>query len=330
MKKAFLTFSCIMLLLISNLAVAKTKSIIIDTDASSDDAIAILYLLHHHDVSVKAIIVDRNGGSNPNTAANHIAYLLKLANQENIPIYIGLEKQPIYNNQYPSFLYSLVDKSYGHNNVVPKRVITEDALVKLVMSQPQPQYWLSLGSLTNIADLLQKHPEIKTKITNLTIMGGTINEAGNIKVLLPKSNNLYAEWNIFVDPVAFEQVLQAQIPITLVSLDITDKVLVTTAFMSELEKEQKTAASKLVYHLLAQNMYYIQHNYYDFWDPLAAYVVIHPDQIRVEQKRIQTVLTHDAHFGQLVENSLGYPVNVVTYINQPEFEKSLVTNLNNG
>lgn len=330
MKNLFFSFLCTVILIASQGAYATPKQVIIDTDANGDDAIAILYLLNNKDIRVNAIIVDRNGGCNPNTAAGHIGSLLQLTNQQDIPVYIGIKKEPVYQNVYPDWLYELVDKSYGNNGISPEHVLTEKELVKLIMSQPQPQLLLSLGSLTNIADLFQKYPDIKSKIANITIMGGAVDTKGNIQSLEPKNNNSYAEWNVFVDPVAFEQVLQSQLPITLVSLDITDKVLVTMSFMNELKQNQHSGASKLAYHLLEQNILFIKNKTYDFWDPLAAYVLAHPEQVQTEPKRIQTVLTYSQHFGQLTETDLGYPVNLVTYVNQKAFEQSLLKGLNSG
>ncbi|MFN7096390.1 MAG: nucleoside hydrolase [Gammaproteobacteria bacterium] len=317
---ALLTFLCLTVQ-------ASTKPVVIDTDASTDDAIALLYLLHISDIDIKAIIIDRNGGSSPNTAGGHIGYLLKMANKSQIPVYMGLEKKAVYHNVYPTWLDNLVDKSFGNHSVPPTQVINKNELVTLIQSQPQPIYLLSLGSLTNIADLLQQYPGIKTKIAGITIMGGAIDTAGNIPVLQPKNKNSYAEWNVYVDPVAFEQVLQSQLPITLVSLDITNNVPVTMTFMNQLKQQQTTAASQFVYQLLEQNMYWIEHNQYDFWDPLAAYVLAHPEQVTVEQKRIQTVLTHNTHFGQLTDTPDGYPVHMVKKLDPNVFESSLLTAL---
>ncbi len=66
-------------------------------------------------------------------------------------------------------------------------------------------------------------------------MGGAINVDGNVSALnnsAPENNqgsvygtNHYAEWNIFLDPLAAKKVFYTDIPITLVPLDACNDVI---------------------------------------------------------------------------------------------------------
>lgn len=76
-----------------------------------------------------------------------------------------------------------------------------------------------IGPLTNIATAFKKAPDIVEKVQEIVLMGGAYFEVGNITPA--------AEFNIYVDPEAAEIVFGAGVPLTVMPLDCTHKVLVT-------------------------------------------------------------------------------------------------------
>lgn len=74
-----------------------------------------------------------------------------------------------------------------------------------------------LGPLTNLAMALVKAPDIAPRIREIVMMGGAYFEVGNITPA--------AEFNIHVDPEAADVVLTSGIPITMIPLDLTHRVL---------------------------------------------------------------------------------------------------------
>ena len=60
----------------------------------------------------------------------------------------------------------------------------------------------------------------KTKIKQIIIMGGAILVPGNLNPPIADHNmsNKLAEWNIYIDPVAADQVFKSGIPIKLIPL----------------------------------------------------------------------------------------------------------------
>jgi len=70
--------------------------------------------------------------------------------------------------------------------------------------------------LTNIAHLVQRHPDAARRLRRVIAMGGAIEERGNVG---PR-----AEFNMAADPEAAAVVLAAGLPLTLVPLDVTRKV----------------------------------------------------------------------------------------------------------
>ena len=81
--------------------------------------------------------------------------------------------------------------------------------------------------LTNIALLLDRHPESHERIERIVWMGGAIGE-GNVTPA--------AEFNAFVDPEAAALVFSSGIPITMVGLDVTHKALFTRTHAERLRE----------------------------------------------------------------------------------------------
>ena len=77
----------------------------------------------------------------------------------------------------------------------------------------------TLGPLTNIAEALALEPAIVGRIRELVLMGGGHFEGGNITPV--------AEFNIYVDPQAAQQVLTSPIPTVMMPLDVTHKAIST-------------------------------------------------------------------------------------------------------
>jgi purine nucleosidase/pyrimidine-specific ribonucleoside hydrolase len=84
----------------------------------------------------------------------------------------------------------------------------------------------ALGPLTNIAGLIRHHPEAARRIGRLIIMGGALDERGNVG---PRS-----EFNLACDPEAAAIVFASGLDITLIPLDVTRKVRARRADLDRL------------------------------------------------------------------------------------------------
>jgi hypothetical protein len=117
---------------------------------------------------------------------------------------------------------------------------------------------LSTGSLTNIAEALRLDPSIINNISVLQILGGAVFVPGNLPVLPdpPFSTNTVAEFNIWVDPVAAQEVFKAGergLKIQLTPLDATNKIEFNRkdyeAWLTTPNSESKLAAEFLDFAL---------------------------------------------------------------------------------
>lgn len=87
-------------------------------------------------------------------------------------------------------------------------------MAKIIEESDEPITLVPTGPLTNIAALFLAHPELKSKIEHIYIMGGGIHH-GNWAPA--------AEFNIQVDPEAADIVFRGGVPITMAGLDVTEK-----------------------------------------------------------------------------------------------------------
>jgi inosine-uridine nucleoside N-ribohydrolase len=230
--------------------------IIFDNDVSSDDVLALIYLMSHPNASIVGITVAATGEAHGPEGATNISDLCYMLGKTDIPIAYGSEKPcDSHGNPFPDFLRKIIDNLFSNMNVPknPHSKITNSAvelIKKMVESNSEKITILATGPLTNIAEFITKYPHLKEKIEKIVIMGGAINVKGNIQALDSKSTNTVAEWNIYADPKAAEIVFLSQIPITLVPLDATNQVPMTKEFFESLSKKQFQPELKLMYQLL--------------------------------------------------------------------------------
>ena len=93
-----------------------------------------------------------------------------------------------------------------------------ELIARTVEASPEPVTLVPTGPLTNIALFLLAYPELKSKIRQISLMGGGI-MYGNWTPA--------AEFNILVDPEAADIVFRSGIPIIMAGLDVTERALVT-------------------------------------------------------------------------------------------------------
>lgn len=233
----------------------------------------------------------------------NIRALLKLAGREDIRVFVG-EHQPLeekhYHNVYPDAWRAIADKLLEEAWPTLSDVtgVTESAveyLTKAFNASSEPVRVLALGPLTNIALALRNNPQ--SSILEIVIMGGAVTVPGNLvcgappKSLCYEHMNEVAEWNIFVDPTAAKEVFLRNIPLTMVSLDATNKVKITKDYLQRLEKSDAphsflgakaiSVLSQLKETIDAGEMY--------AWDPLAAVAFLEPEIITWRRADIEVI-----------------------------------------
>jgi purine nucleosidase len=180
------------------------SSLIIDTDAGVDDAIAIMMALKHPNTQVVGITTV-NGNVNVDQVTDNVCLILDQVNGE-VPVYKGCHR-PLFAAQSSA---ESIHGSDGLGDVSVKYLPTQRkpemehaalALIRFAREHAGNFTLLTLGPLTNLALAIRIDPNIVDNIPRLVVMGGAVEGRGNAT---PS-----AEFNIFADPEAAAIVFEA-------------------------------------------------------------------------------------------------------------------------
>ncbi|HTC36089.1 MAG TPA: nucleoside hydrolase [Bryobacteraceae bacterium] len=267
------------LLLVAATAWAQTAPVLIDTDAGSDDFMAIALLLSDPSVTIDAVTVV-NGLAHVGPGARNITRLLDLAGRDQVPVFAGRETPLRGTVEFPPEWRKIADDLPGvdlpASSRPPERKPAAAYLVDRLRTGP-PVRILALGPLTNLAEALTHAPAIAKNIQEIVIMGGAFHASGNLgDGGVFHTKNTTAEWNIFVDPLAASIVFKSGIPIRLIALDATNKVPISPEFLREFESKAHSPVGRAVTEVLKADRETIDAGIFYAWDPLAAAALLKP------------------------------------------------------
>jgi len=193
--------------------------IIIDTDPGVDDAFTFLLALASPEIKLEALTTTQ-GNVTLEKATHNALSILELGRASHIPVAAGSMYPLVQPLRASAYVHG--ESGIGNSRLpapqakpVPQHAV--DFLIEKGLAEPNELSIFPIGPLTNIAMAIRKEPRFAKAVKELVIMGGAIQESGN---MTPQ-----AEFNIFVDPHAAHIVFHAGIPITLIPLDVTHKCL---------------------------------------------------------------------------------------------------------
>ena len=215
-----------------------TCHLLIDTDPGIDDALAILLALASPEAHIEAVTV----------VAGNVAVDLAAANARRIlAVAAPSLRPPLAAGAATPLKRELVTAGHVHGqdglgNL--ERFVEPDGRPRY----PDPSYaiemrsgpevildaadrWgaeltiVALGPLTNLALALQQDPRRLGRVGRIVVMGGAIAVPGNVTPA--------AEFNFYVDPEAAAAVLEAGLPVELIPLDVTRRVVLAQAALTD-------------------------------------------------------------------------------------------------
>jgi pyrimidine-specific ribonucleoside hydrolase len=258
--------------------------IVIDTDAGSDDFMAVALLLSHPSVTIDAITVV-NGLAHVDTGAQNMGRLLDLAGRKQVPVFRGRNAPLRGSAEFPAEWRKISDDLPGVALPPASRPLESkpaaEYLVQRLRNAPTPVQILALGPLTNIAEALEHDHSLAAHISEIVIMGGAVRTPGNLQDggVFP-TNNRTAEWNMFIDPLAARIVFRSGVPIRLIALDATNKVHIGPEFLHEFESQALSPLGRVVAEVLKSDRETIDAGIFYAWDPLAAAALLRPGIVK--------------------------------------------------
>lgn len=206
----------------------KRRNIILDCDPGHDDAIALLLCCYSDKLNLLALTTAAGNQTIEKTTRN-ANNLLHFFNSQNIPLAMGASSPlvrpiqtcpeihgesgldgfdfPLYEEHY--------DKREGYQLIIDTIKENDDVTV------------ITTGPMTNLAKAIKADPSIAKNIKEIVLMGGSTTE-GNITKA--------AEFNILVDPEAADICFSSGVPLRMLGLNVTRKILVDDKVMLEASK----------------------------------------------------------------------------------------------
>jgi purine nucleosidase len=256
------------------------RTVIIDTDAGSDDLMAIAFLLSRPDFHVEAITI-ANGVSHVPAGGRNVLRLLELAGRRDVPVFLGREAPLSGHMEFPPEWRRTADELPGVSLPEPHRTVesrpADEFLAKRLADAARPVQILELAPMTNLAAAFQAAPRAARTVRQIVIMGGALGVPGNLgDGGVYQTDNTASEWNLFVDPAAAKIVFASGAPIRLVPLDATQRVPIDMALLEQFQSRAATPLARFVAQVLATNRDFIRQGFYFAWDPLAAAAMANP------------------------------------------------------
>ena len=206
--------------------------IILDCDPGIDDAIAILLALASPEVGLLALTTVVGNTSLVNATRNALD-VLSWAGRPDIPVAAGESVAIGPPNDIPWNDAIGVHGETGLDGAnLPRSeatIVDEHAvelMARMVLERPGEITLVATGPLTNIALLLERHPQVGPALRDLVIMGGSL-VGGNMSE--------QAEFNFWCDATAAEQVCLSGLNPVVVGLDVTKRATLTEVDVHQLE-----------------------------------------------------------------------------------------------
>jgi purine nucleosidase/pyrimidine-specific ribonucleoside hydrolase len=275
--------------------------VIIDTDPGVDDALAILLALRSPELEVVGIStvcgnvpVDRATGNLYRTLAllNHSSKVL-IGQGAARPLARALHTA---DDVHGADGLGELDRFHGSDGTprypapaVPTNLPSALTVWRECLARyPSELTLITLGPLTNLAQALAVAAPLLAGLRRVIVMGGAVTVPGNVTP--------YAEFNVFVDPDAAELVFESDLPITLVPLDVTTRVVSSRAEIEARTKDSSDPLCRFLGDATGPALTFMERTtgrpVFEWHDPLAVATAIDPTLIRTSP-RVVTVETKD-------------------------------------
>jgi inosine-uridine nucleoside N-ribohydrolase len=193
--------------------------VVLDCDPGHDDVFAILLAAAHPAIDLRAITTVAGNGTLGQVTENALR-VCALAGITDIPVAAGTGGGEIATAPEIHGASALD----GAELPEPADLLSDEDAVTLTerLLEETELTIIATGPLTNVAALLRRRPDLTPRIV---FMGGSCGR-GNWRPL--------AEFNIWADPEAADQVLTSGLPVTMVGLDVTHQALATPDVLARL------------------------------------------------------------------------------------------------
>ncbi|MEO1059721.1 MAG: nucleoside hydrolase, partial [Actinomycetota bacterium] len=191
------------------------RSFVVDTDAGSDDAVALLLAIREPLIELRAITTVA-GNVPVDLAVRNALITLDVCGAPDVPVFAGAAAPRARPLETAQFVHG-DDGMGGAPLPEPSRPATDgdavDELLRIAQHEPGRHELVTLGPLTNIAAALDTNPHVLEAFGHVWLMAGAPDGVGNVNAL--------GEYNVWADPEAASIVLGAAGHKTLIGWNIS-------------------------------------------------------------------------------------------------------------
>ena len=217
--------------------------VLFDTDPGVDDAMALFFALAHPEIELLGLCTTF-GNVAVAQAAENALYLCQVA-RRSIPVTQGVASPWVIQGG-PAPLH--IHGADGLGNLPQREPITGELdprasaqyIVDMARAQPGEINLVAVGPLGNLALALQLEPALPSLLRQVIVMGGAARCGGNVSPV--------AEANFWHDPHAADKVFSAGWKLSMVGLDVTQKLLLPLAVFERIAAYQQHPATDLLLH----------------------------------------------------------------------------------
>lgn len=267
--------------------------ILLDVDTGIDDAAAISLAVHSPDAELVSVSTVA-GNTTIDKATRNTLDVLDLLGARDVPVYQGASRplvRELFTAPYAHGSNGVGGATLKRSDRAPGNLRGPASMVALAHQRPGELTLICLGPLTNLAIALNVEPELPKLLKRLVIMGGAFWTPGNIRP------HRHAEFNIYVDPEAAQQVFAAGFAeFYAVGLDVTHEAPVSNDVWN-LITSSDTAPAAVISALYRSRIEDPSNGTAYIHDAMAVAAALDPSFIEWESHGIEIPLD-DVHRGQ--------------------------------
>ncbi len=289
------------------------KPVIIDCDPGVDDVLALLLAFASPELDVKAVTAVAGNVSVEHTARNALAVCELLG--ASCPVAAGANA-PLVGKRHEAPAVHGVNGIGGVELSVTGSLAPLDGISLLYQELKQAQGQLEIiatGPLTNVALLLKQHPDSKSLIKKISLMGGAL-EGGNVTP--------FAEFNFYADPLAADRVLRSGVPVDMYGLDVTNWAVLLPEKVDEIASWDSPVLKPVLKMIDHYQSFYQSLGFkgIKLHDPLAVAGAFCPEFTGKKAVSLGVECKDEEHWGQVLnepENS--FPVQAAVELEEKAF-----------